>query len=93
MRSVVNGVLVRLMGSQCGIPEVTVGDAFLLMEQLSTLKITVIPLQHEPLVQFVTPNPETLAKVQEEMGQNDRIVSWLRGELGSSIPDRVLDGV
>ena len=68
--------LVRLLGSQPGKPEVTVGGAFLLMDQLNVLRITVNPLRQEPLVQFVTPDPETLAKIQEQLGPNERILSW-----------------
>lgn len=68
--------LVRLLGSQPGKPEVTVGGAFLLMDQLNVLRITVNPFRQEPLVQFVTPDPETSAKIQKQLGPNDRILSW-----------------
>ena len=46
------------------------------MDQLNVLRITVNPLRQEPLVQFVTPDPETLAKIQEQLGPNERILSW-----------------
>ena len=68
--------LVRLLGSQPGKPEVSLGGAFLLMDQLNVLRITVNPLGQEPLVQFFTPDPETLAKIQEQLGPNERILSW-----------------
>ena len=68
--------LVRLLGSQRGKPEITVGDAFLLMDRLNALSITVNPLRQEPIVQFVTPDPETLAKIQKRIGPNGRILSW-----------------
>ena len=68
--------LPRLLSSQRGKPEVTVGDVFLLMELLKALTIIVNPLKQEPIVRFVKPDPETLAKIQEQMGPNDRIVSW-----------------
>ena len=67
---------VRLLGSQRGKPEVTVGNAFVLMDQLNALSITVNPLRHEPLVRFVRPDPETLAKIQKRIGPNGRILSW-----------------
>ena len=68
--------MVRLLGSQRGKPEVTVGDVFLLMDQLNALNITVNPLKQEPVVQFVEMDPETLAKIQGQMGPNDRLISW-----------------
>ena len=68
--------MVRLLGSQRGKPGVTVGDVFLLMEQLNALNITVNPLKQEPVVQFVEMDPETLAKIQGQMGPNDRLISW-----------------
>ena len=69
-------VLARLLGSQRGKPEITVGDAFSLMDQLNALSITVNPLKQEPIVRFVRPEPETLAKIQEQIGPNGRILSW-----------------
>ena len=69
-------VLPQLLGSQPGKPEVTVGDVFLLMDQLNRLRITVNPLKQEQIVQFVIPDPETLAKIQNQLGPNDRIISW-----------------
>ena len=69
-------VLVRMLGSQRGKPEITVGDVFLLMEQLNALRITVNPLKQDPIVRFVTPDPETIAKIQSQLGPNDRILSW-----------------
>lgn len=68
--------LPQLLGSQRGKPEVTVGDVFLLMEQLNALRITVNPLKQEPIVRFVRPDPETILKIREQMGPNDRILSW-----------------
>ena len=68
--------LQRPLGSQRRKPEVTVGDVFLLIEQLNALRITVNPLRQEPIVRFVRPDPETLSKIREQMGPNDRILSW-----------------
>ena len=68
--------LARLLGSEPGKPEITVGGAFLLMDQLNVLRITVNPLRQEPLVQFVKLDPETFAKMQERLGPNERILSW-----------------
>ena len=68
--------LVRLLGSQPGKPEVTVDGTFSLMDQLNVLRITVNPLRQEPLVQFVAPDPETLARIQKQIGPNGRILSW-----------------
>ena len=68
--------LPRLLGSERGKPEVTVGDVFLLIEQLNALRIAVNPLKQEPIVRFVRPDPETLSKIREQMGPNDRILSW-----------------
>ncbi len=69
-------VLPQLLGSQRGKPEVTIGDVFLLMERLNALKITVNPLKREPIVQFVTPDSEMMAKIQKQLGPNDRLISW-----------------
>ena len=69
-------VLPQLLGSQPGKPEVTVDDVFLLMDQLNRLRITVNPLKQEQLVRFVSPDPETLAKIQDQLGPNYRIISW-----------------
>ena len=68
--------LPQILDSQRGKPDVTVGDAFLLMNQLNSLRITVNPLKQEPLVRFVRLDPETLAKIQAQLGPNDRILSW-----------------
>ena len=68
--------LPRLLGSQRGKPEVSVGDVFSLMEQLNSLRITVNPLSQEPLVRFVSLDPDTLAKIKRQLGPNDRILSW-----------------
>ena len=68
--------LQRLLGSERGKPEVTVGGAFLLIEQLNTMRITVNPLRQEPLVQFAKPDAETESKIREQLGPNDRIISW-----------------
>ena len=68
--------LPRVLNSQPGKPEVTVGDVFLLMGQLNSLRITVNPLNQEPLVSFVEPDPETLAKIKRQLGPNGRILSW-----------------
>ena len=68
--------LARLLRSQRGKPEVTVSGAFLLMDQLNALRIAVNPLSQESLVKFVTPDPETWAKIQEQIGPNGRVLSW-----------------
>ena len=66
----------QLLGSQTGKPEVTVDDVFLLMDQLNGLSITVNLLKEEQIVRFVSLDPETLAKIQNQLGPNDRIISW-----------------
>ena len=69
-------VVPQLLGSQPGKPEVTVDDVFLLMDQLNRLSITVNPQKQEQIVRFVSLDPETLAKIQNQLGPNDRIISW-----------------
>ena len=68
--------LTQLLTAQPGKAEVTIGDAFMLMKQLSTLRINVNPLGHEEIVRFVELSPETLKSIQSQLGPNDRILSW-----------------
>ena len=68
--------LVQLFGSQPGKAEVTIGNAFQLMNQLNTLSITVNPLEQEEITRFVKVTPETLEKIQSQLGPNDRLISW-----------------
>ena len=66
----------QLLNSQRGKPEVTVGDVFVLIDQLNSLRITVNPLDQQPVVRFGTLDPETLAKIKAQLGPNDTILSW-----------------
>ena len=69
-------ILTSLLHSQPGKPEVSVGGVYLLMGQLNALSITVDPIKQGPMIEFVTPDPETLFKIQGQLGPNDRIISW-----------------
>ncbi len=68
--------LQRLLGSERGKPEVNVGGALLLMQQLNTMSITVNPHRQEQIVRFVELDPEPESQIREQLGPDRRLISW-----------------
>ena len=66
----------ELLESQPGRAEITVNGAFLLIAKLNNLSITVNPLGQEEIAKFVQLSPETLKRIESQLGPNDKIVSW-----------------
>ena len=72
--------LSEALGSQRGRPEITAGGVLVLMERLNSLTVVVNPRNEEPLMQFVTPDPETWQKIQRSLGPNEKILPLWPGD-------------